>query len=90
MGKLSEPFTTMSKGSMIRRAFSDESGSLKPTTSTLGLMSRSRSAPDSTLGAPDVLVPVQDLAVQIGHIDGVEVDEPHPADAGRRQVERGL
>ena len=38
---------------------------------------------------PDPVLGVQDLALQVAPVDGVEIDEPDRADAGRREVERG-
>ena len=41
------------------------------------------------LGASDVARPVQQLSLQVGDFDNVEVDEPDGADAGRGEVQRG-
>ena len=38
------------------------------------------------LGPADVVVTVQELALKVGGVDGVEVDDSDLADAGRRQV----
>jgi hypothetical protein len=40
------------------------------------------------LGASDVRAPVQDLALQVAQVDGVEIDEPDAADPGGREIER--
>nr|BFE76745.1 hypothetical protein GCM10020092_100460 [Actinoplanes digitatis] len=47
------------------------------------------SAADSALGSADVGDAVDDLALEIGLVDGVEVDDAERSDAGRGQVEQG-
>ena len=42
----------------------------------------------SSFGRPCVRGHVEDLALQVGDVDLVEVDEAERADAGRRQVHR--
>ena len=41
------------------------------------------------LGAPDVAGAVQELAVQVGDVDAIEVDDAQRADARCGEVERG-
>jgi hypothetical protein len=41
------------------------------------------------LGSADVVVPVEQLALQVGGIDDIEVDDADLADARGRQVHRG-
>ena len=41
------------------------------------------------LGLPDVGLPVDDLALQVGLVDLVELRDAERADAGRGQVEQG-
>ena len=41
------------------------------------------------LGLPDVALPVDDLALQVGLVDLVELGDAEGADAGRGQVEQG-
>ena len=40
------------------------------------------------LGFPHVVVKVQYLPLEVGKVDGVEVDDPDGADARKRQVDR--
>ena len=57
-------------------------------TLTYGLVSATDAAADSTLGLSDVGLPVDDLALQVGLVDDVVVDDAERADAGRGEVEQ--
>ena len=59
------------------------------TTLTRGLISAMLSRADSRLGPADVGLAVDDLALQVGLVDDVEVDDAERADAGRGQVHQG-
>ena len=56
---------------------------------TPGLRSPSRSAADSTLARPMSDGAVQDLALEVGEVDPVAVDDAERADPRGREIERG-
>jgi hypothetical protein len=58
------------------------------STVTLGLMSRMRASAESSFGRPDVLRAVDHLALEVGLVDHVGVDQPERAHARGREVER--
>ena len=53
-----------------------------------GFRKRSLAAADSAFGSPDVGREVQRLAVQVGDLDVVVVDDPEPPDARPGEVHR--
>ena len=58
------------------------------STCTCGFTSRMRSRADSSFGRPTSFVPCKHLALQIRHVDDVEVDESECADASGREIQR--
>ncbi len=84
VAKLSEQSTTTSapatSGPSSRSPTrADDRGS----TRTSGLTAASRALAASTLGRPTIVGVEQDLALQVGEIDSIRVDERERADAGR-------
>ena len=59
------------------------------TTLTSGLIALIDSSAESTFGDADAVGRVDDLALEVGEVDLVVVDDAERADAGRREVERG-
>jgi hypothetical protein len=59
------------------------------TTFDVGVERLDRLLGGVDLGHADALRGVDHLALEVGEIDDVVVDDPERADAGRRQVERG-
>ena len=59
-----------------------------PSTSMRGLMSPTESAADIAFGVPIRAQVVGDLALQVGEVDAVAVDDRDPADAGGAEVQR--
>ena len=73
---------------MMPSAFSEVSAVSYVVSSTCGLTSRDAIARGVDLLAADVLGAVQDLALQVGDVDDVEIHEADVADAGGGEVER--
>ena len=59
------------------------------TTFTSGLSAWIVSSAESTLGDADPVGRVDHLALEVGEVDDVVVDDPERADAGRGEVQRG-
>ena len=59
------------------------------TTSTSGLSALIARSAESTFGVADAVGGVDDLALQVGEVDDVVVDDPERADARGGEVERG-
>ena len=59
------------------------------TTFTSGLSALIVSSAESTFGHADAVGGVDDLALQVGDVDHVVVDDAERADARRGEVERG-
>ena len=55
----------------------------------VGVQLLDRPARRLRLGVAELGGGVQYLALEVGRIDPVVVDDPNPADAGRREIERG-
>ena len=89
VAKLSVPSTIRSYCSKISRTLSRSSAVLWITTLTSGLISRIESRGGLGLGPADVGLAVDDLALQVGLVDGVEVDDAERADPGGGQVHQG-
>ena len=59
------------------------------TTFTSGLSAAMAASAESTFGVPIAVGRVDDLALQVGEVDVVVVDDAERADAGRGEVQRG-
>ena len=73
---------------MTSSAFDESSRMACGSTRQYGLISRSRSIAASSLGRPTSDCAVEHLALQVGLVDPVELDQPQPADAGGGEIER--
>ncbi len=89
VGKLSTPSTTMSQPSMISTMLEASRRVAYLTTLTSGLRSRIASFGGVDLEVTDAPRRVDDLALQVGDVDHVVVDDADRADAGGGEVERG-
>ena len=89
MGKLSAPSTITSYSPRISRMLEASSRIRCSTTSTSGLSASIVEPGRLGLRHPDPLGVVDHLALQVGGVDHVVVDQAERADPGRREVERG-
>ena len=88
MAKLSVPSTIRSYCAKMSITLSLSSRTSCTTTLTSGLTSAIDSCADCGLGLADVGLAVDDLALQVGLVDGVELDDAERADPGRGQVQQ--
>ncbi len=79
----------MSYFSAMPMAFSGVKRTGWRSRATWGLVSRRRAAADSSFGSPDGGVAVEKLALEVGEIDGIGIDQAEAADARRGEVEGG-
>ena len=73
---------------MIDAALSAVSRAFIAITRTSGLTAASMAARALDLGPADALGRMNDLALQVGEIHDIVIDDAERADSGRRQVEQ--